>query len=66
MDGGVHVAGAPALLEEIARLLRQWETLGRPPIRGWRCALAETGPASTPILTPRGWSLVGEAVAPRS
>jgi protein-L-isoaspartate(D-aspartate) O-methyltransferase len=65
MDGSVHVAGAPALLEETARLLREWETLGRPPIQGWRCGFAEAGPASAPILTPRGWSLVGEAVEPR-
>jgi protein-L-isoaspartate(D-aspartate) O-methyltransferase len=66
MDGSVHLAGAPVLLEETARLLREWETLGRPPIQGWRCAFAETGPASTPILTPRDWSLVGEAIEPWS
>jgi protein-L-isoaspartate(D-aspartate) O-methyltransferase len=66
MDGSVHVAGTPALLEETARLLGEWETLGRPPIQGWCCTFAETGPASTPILTPRDWSLVGEAMAPRS
>jgi protein-L-isoaspartate(D-aspartate) O-methyltransferase len=66
MDGSVHVAGAPALPEEVARLLREWETLGRPPIQGWRCTLAETGLAPTPILTPRDWSLVGEAIEPRS
>jgi protein-L-isoaspartate(D-aspartate) O-methyltransferase len=53
MDGSVHVAGDPALLEETAGLLREWETLGRPPIGDWRCAFAQTGPASTPILTPR-------------
>jgi protein-L-isoaspartate(D-aspartate) O-methyltransferase len=57
MDGSVHVAGNPALLEETGQLLREWETLGRPPIRDWRCAFAETGPASAPILTPRDWSL---------
>jgi protein-L-isoaspartate(D-aspartate) O-methyltransferase len=56
MDGSVHVAGAPALLEESARLLREWETLGQPPIQDWRCTFAETGPASAPILTPRDWS----------
>jgi len=66
MDGSVHVAGAPALPEEVARLLREWETLGRPPLQGWRCTLAETGLAPTPILTPRDWSLVGEAIEPRS
>jgi protein-L-isoaspartate(D-aspartate) O-methyltransferase len=56
MDGSVHVGGDPALLEETARLLREWETLGRPPIQDWRCAFAETGPASTPILMPGDWS----------
>ena len=66
MDGSVHVAGEPALLEESARLLREWETLGQPPIQGWRCTFAETGPASAPILTPRDWSLAGEAMAPRT
>jgi protein-L-isoaspartate(D-aspartate) O-methyltransferase len=57
MDGSVHVAGGPALLEETVRLLREWEELGRPPIQDWRCTFAETGPASAPILAPRDWSL---------
>jgi protein-L-isoaspartate(D-aspartate) O-methyltransferase len=58
MDGSVHVAGGPALLEQASRLLREWETLGRPRAHGWRCTFAETGPASAPILTPREWSLL--------
>lgn len=57
MDGGIHVAGDPALLEETNQLVGRWETLGRPPIQDWRCALAPTGPASAPLLTPRDWSL---------
>ena len=61
MDGSVHVAGAPVLLEETTRLLWEWETLGRPPIQGWRCTFARAGPSTAPILTPRDWSLVGEA-----
>jgi protein-L-isoaspartate(D-aspartate) O-methyltransferase len=61
MDGSVHVAGDPALLEETAQILREWETLGRPSLQDWRCAFAETGSASAPILTPRGWSRVREA-----
>jgi protein-L-isoaspartate(D-aspartate) O-methyltransferase len=61
MDGSVHVAGGPALLEEAIQLLREWETLGRPRAHGWRCLFGETGSASTPILTPRGWTLVDEA-----
>jgi protein-L-isoaspartate(D-aspartate) O-methyltransferase len=65
MDGSVHVAGEPELLEETARLLREWETLGRPPIRSWRCTFAETGGAAAPILTPRGWSLADEGIEPR-
>jgi len=44
MDGSVHVAGDPALLEETARLLREWETLGRPPIQDWRCASPRPAP----------------------
>jgi protein-L-isoaspartate(D-aspartate) O-methyltransferase len=66
MDGSVHVAGAPALLEETVRLLREWETLGRPHLQDWRCTFAETGPASAPILTPRDWSLVDDAAEQRS
>jgi protein-L-isoaspartate(D-aspartate) O-methyltransferase len=58
MDGSIHVAGDPALLEETAELLKEWETLGRPPIQGWRCTFAETGPTSASILIPRNWSLV--------
>jgi protein-L-isoaspartate(D-aspartate) O-methyltransferase len=58
MDGGVHIAGERALLEETGRLLREWETLGRPRIQDWRCTFAETGLASAPILTPSGWSLL--------
>jgi hypothetical protein len=58
MDGSIHVAGDPALLEETAELLQEWETLGRPPIQGWRCTFAETGPTTAPILSPRNWSLV--------
>ena len=63
---GLTEDGLTRVLEETARLLREWETLGRPPIRDWRCTFAETGPASAPILTPRDWSLVGEAIEPRS
>jgi protein-L-isoaspartate(D-aspartate) O-methyltransferase len=62
MDGSVHVAGEPELLEETARLLREWETLGQPPIQGWRCTFAHTGPASAPIFTPRDWSLADEGI----
>jgi protein-L-isoaspartate(D-aspartate) O-methyltransferase len=58
MDGSVHVAGDRALLEETARLLREWERLGRPPAQGWRCAFAQTGPTSGSILIPRDWSLL--------
>jgi protein-L-isoaspartate(D-aspartate) O-methyltransferase len=61
MDGSVHVAGGPALLEEAGRLLREWETLGRPRLQGWRCTFTETGPARAPILTPRSWSLLDDA-----
>jgi protein-L-isoaspartate(D-aspartate) O-methyltransferase len=61
MDGSVHVAGAPALLAETTRLLREWEALGRPRLEDWRCTFAETGPASAPILTPRDWSLLDDA-----
>jgi protein-L-isoaspartate(D-aspartate) O-methyltransferase len=57
MDGSVHVAGGPALLEETGRLLGEWEALGRPRLQDWRCTFAETGSAPTPILTPREWSL---------
>ena len=66
MDGSVHVAGAPALLEETVRLLREWDTLGRPPIWGWRCTFTETGPATAPLLTPRDWSLVDDAAERRA
>jgi hypothetical protein len=63
MDGSVHVAGESALLEEAGRLLREWEALGRPRLQDWRCTFAETGPAPAPILTPRDWSLLGDAAA---
>jgi protein-L-isoaspartate(D-aspartate) O-methyltransferase len=59
MDGSVHVAGEPELLEETARLLREWETLGQPPIQSWRCTFAETVPAaarSSPQETGRSWA----------
>ena len=58
MDGSVHVAGDPALLEETGRLLREWATLGRPRIQDWRCTFHVTGPAPSPVLTPRDWSLL--------
>jgi len=61
MDGSVHVAGKPELLEVTGRLLREWETLGRPRIQDWRCRFAETGRVSTPILTPTDWSPLGMA-----
>jgi protein-L-isoaspartate(D-aspartate) O-methyltransferase len=60
MDGGVHVAGGPVLLEQARRLLHEWETLGRPHAHGWRCTFAEITRASAPILTPREWSLVDD------
>jgi protein-L-isoaspartate(D-aspartate) O-methyltransferase len=65
MDGSVHVTDGSALMEETGRLLREWETLGRPRLQDWRCAFAETGPASAPILTPRAWSLLDD-IAERS
>jgi protein-L-isoaspartate(D-aspartate) O-methyltransferase len=58
MDDSIYVAGDPKLLEETAEVLQEWETLGRPPIQGWRCTFAETGPTSASILIPRNWSLV--------
>jgi protein-L-isoaspartate(D-aspartate) O-methyltransferase len=61
MDGSLHVTGGPALLEEAGRLLREWETLGRPGLQDWRCTFAEGGSASAPILTPRDWSLPHDA-----
>jgi protein-L-isoaspartate(D-aspartate) O-methyltransferase len=66
MDGSVHVAGDPVLLEETARLLREWEALGRPRLQDWRCTFAENGPASAPILTPRDWSLLSYDAERRS
>jgi protein-L-isoaspartate(D-aspartate) O-methyltransferase len=56
MDGGVHVAGEPALLEEAGRLQRDWETAGRPRSENWRCTFAEARQAPAPVLTPRDWS----------
>jgi len=66
LDGSVHVAGGPPLLEDTGRLLREWEALGRPRVQDWRCTFAETGPAPAPILTPRDWSLLDDAAERRS
>jgi protein-L-isoaspartate(D-aspartate) O-methyltransferase len=66
MDGSVHVAGVPALLEETGRLLREWQTLGRPRLQDWGCTFTESGPASAPILTPSDWSLMSDVAEQRS
>jgi len=60
MDGSLHVAGGPELLEQARRLLHEWETLGRPRARSWRCTFAETSRVSAPILTPTHWSLLDD------
>jgi protein-L-isoaspartate(D-aspartate) O-methyltransferase len=53
MDGTIHVTGDAALLDEVMRLVEEWETLGRPSVQDWTCTLSRSGA----VLAPARWSL---------
>lgn len=49
MDGSVTTTGDPAIMSDVARLVADWEALGRPPIGAWRCAFTDPAPVHAPL-----------------